>query len=126
MFNVISHAGEGKDIWHPKVLMYNTKKKEESTVYTTAILSSRALKALPLKYDTKSVLLVEMQGKSSSNSIHELQHSRQHGGSDNDIALYRAYTTPFTCSFDLRLYPFDTQNCSMKFIMQVLHVDTRT
>ena len=40
-------------------------------------------------------------------------------GSENDLSLYRAYTTSFTCDFDMALYPFDIQTCSFVFVLQV-------
>ncbi|KAK7079135.1 hypothetical protein SK128_008292, partial [Halocaridina rubra] len=36
-------------------------------------------------------------------------------GDSNSVSIQRKYTTIFTCSFDLELYPFDEQRCDMHF-----------
>ena len=37
--------------------------------------------------------------------------------------LYRKYTIEFTCNFRLKRYPFDTQRCSMAYVLKSLHRD---
>ena len=39
-------------------------------------------------------------------------------GSNNAILLKREYYQEYSCEFDLRYYPFDTQMCEMIFQIQ--------
>ena len=42
-------------------------------------------------------------------------------GSENPIAMSRFYKTSFTCNFDLSWYPFETQKCSMIFVLEEVY-----
>ena len=38
-------------------------------------------------------------------------------GSENPLSVSRFYKTSFICDFDMAWYPFDTQKCSMNFVV---------
>ena len=39
-------------------------------------------------------------------------------GSENPIDMSRFYKTTYTCNFDMAWYPFDTQRCSMVYVLE--------
>ena len=39
-------------------------------------------------------------------------------GAENPIDMTRFYKTSYTCNFDMAWYPFDTQRCSMVFVLE--------
>ena len=39
-------------------------------------------------------------------------------GSENPLSVSRFYKTNFICDFDMAWYPFDTQKCSMNFVLE--------
>ena len=71
------------------------------------------------KYNDKSVITVNRNGTPTVSSLEEIQNDHVYKGEENELILSQVYTTKFICIFDLRMYPFDVQKCSMIFIMQV-------
>ena len=74
------------------------------------------------QYDAKSVITVEQNGAGDASPMDEIQNNFIYKGSENELILSRVYTTNFLCEFGLSRYPFDTQKCSMIFIMQVCDI----
>ncbi len=64
-------------------------------------------------------MTIERQGNATRSSLDELYHNEYYDGGENDINLFHLYTIEFTCEFDMAYYPFDTQKCSMIFVLQV-------
>merc|ERR1712214_277991 len=87
-------------IWYPQLTFYNTKDMEET------------------KYNDKSVITIQRNGTATISPLKALQNDHIYSGVENELILSQVYTTSFTCKYDMGSYPFDTQRCSMVFIMQ--------
>ena len=75
------------------------------------------------QYNDDSVITIQRNGTSQASSLASIQNNHLYSGSANDLILSQVYTTSFTCEYDMRAYPFDSQRCSMIFIMEVrLHI----
>ena len=72
-----------------------------------------------LQYNDDSVISIQRNGTSDASSLASIQNNHLYTGSANDLILSQVYTTSFTCEYDMRAYPFDSQRCSMIFIMEV-------
>jgi hypothetical protein len=72
-----------------------------------------------LQNDAKSSITVVRKGSYKISPSHELHNNHLYSGSENDIVISRVYQTSFICKFDMGYYPFDVQDCSMKFALQV-------
>ncbi|TRY70496.1 hypothetical protein TCAL_02367 [Tigriopus californicus] len=89
-----------KKIWIPEVLFFNTEEKEESI------------------NDEKSYITVARLGHFQESSYELLQNTHIYKGSENVLKISRVYTVKFLCEFDMNIYPFDSQQCQMQFIMK--------
>ena len=65
-------------------------------------------------------------GKATPSGIQELYNNHLYSGEENHLMLSRTFTTEFICSFQLENYPFDTQVCTMVFVMKVLKLSYST
>ena len=72
-----------------------------------------------LQYNDKSVITIQRNGTATISPLKALQNDHIYSGVENELILSQVYTTSFTCKYDMGSYPFDTQRCSMVFIMQV-------
>ena len=72
-----------------------------------------------LQYNDKSVITIQRNGTATVSPLQALQNDHIYSGVNNELILSQIYTTSFTCKYDMGLYPFDVQKCSMVFIMQV-------
>ena len=88
-----------KELWAPEVIFRNTEDNDRSKIDGESLI-----KALP---NTEYVF------KKSDKS--EVQNVYYFHGSENYLQLERTYKISFICSYDMALYPFDTQTCSMDF-----------
>ena len=50
---------------------------------------------------------------------HELHSNHLFRGRENKIYISRVYSADFECKFEMQYYPFDVQQCSMNFILEV-------
>ena len=81
-------------LWVPKVVFYNTKERLETLV------------------DGKTSMDVERRG-----NFTVAKNKLVFRGSENPLLVSRFYKTKFICDFDMAWYPFDTQKCSMDFVV---------
>ena len=86
---------EIKLLWIPKIVFYNTKKRLET------------------KVDGKTSVDVERMG-----NFTVAKNKLVFKGSENPLSVSRFYETNFICDFDMAWYPFDTQKCSMNFVLE--------
>ena len=82
-------------LWIPKVIFYNTKERLETLV------------------DGKTRMSVERIGNFTVE-----KNKLVFKGSENPLSVSRFYRTNFICDFDMAWYPFDTQKCSMDFVVE--------
>ena len=86
---------EMKLLWIPKIVFYNTKDRLETMV------------------DGKTSMDVERMGNFTVE-----KNKLVFKGSENPLSVSRFYKTNFICDFDMAWYPFDTQKCSMNFVVE--------
>ena len=85
---------EMESLWIPKIVFYNTKERLETLV------------------DEKSSMNVKRIGNFTA-----LKNKLVFRGSENPLTVSRFYKTNFICDFNMGWYPFDTQKCSMNFVV---------
>lgn len=85
-------------IWIPEVIFYNTKKKEVSL------------------NDQKAFATIHRNGSYTTSPRHQLQNAWIFRGGHNPITISRVYDSEFICEFNMAVYPFDSQKCSVIFI----------
>ena len=64
--------------------------------------------------DHKSSIIVKRERDGFPNDFTDLVAAELFYGYDNPFLYSRTYATKFECNFDLRSYPFDTQECVME------------
>ena len=93
------------------------RKPRLQTYFTDHINTCMTL--ILLQYNDKSVITIQRNGTATISPLKALQNDHIYSGVENELILSQVYTTSFTCKYDMGSYPFDTQRCSMVFIMQV-------
>ena len=96
--NVFQLDGQ-RSIWTPDIIFSNTKKSEQTDIDKKSMI--RVLPDKDFKY-TKSL-------KTENKNLYYFP------GSENVLELTRIYHVEFLCNYDMALFPFDTQTCSMNF-----------
>ena len=91
-------ADQSKGIWIPQIIFQNTKNYLKS------------------QSDDRAIVTVSRLGKFTSNSRSALENAFVFKGSENPITSSRVYYSDFLCDFDMAMYPFDTQKCSIKLV----------
>ena len=86
---------EVESLWMPKIVLYNTETRKETQV------------------DERAIVSVTRKG-----TYNELKNKRLFEGRENPLSMSRFYKTSYICNFDMRWYPFDTQVCSMEFVIE--------
>ena len=81
-------------LWVPKLVFFNTKERLETLV------------------DEKTSMYVERVGNFTT-----AKNRLVFKASENPLSATRFYKTNFICNFDMAWYPFDTQKCSMNFVV---------
>ncbi len=77
------------------------------------------LKLLPLLSSLlKAFVTIQRRGSYKVNLPSDLEIAHTYKGAENPIVMTRTYSTDFICEFDMSNYPFDTQLCSMVFVMK--------
>ena len=87
-------------IWMPEIVFYNTQKKLESL------------------NDDKAFAIINRHGNHTKSPNSELQNAYFYRGSENPITISRVYDAEFICDFNMAVYPFDTQKCSVVLILK--------
>ena len=64
-------------------------------------------------------MTIKRIGEATPSGTHELYNNYLYSGEENLLMLSRTFTTEFICNFQLEHYPFDTQVCTMVFVMKV-------
>ena len=82
-------------LWIPKIVFYNTKERLKTIV------------------DVETSMGVERMG-----NFTVAKNKLVFKGIENPLSVSRFYKTNFICDFDMAWYPFDTQKCSMNFVME--------
>ena len=89
---------ERKMLWIPNIIFKNTKNRLVSI------------------NDAKTFIAIDREGSFRWVDEHILHNVFLFEGSDNTIIMSRNYAEEFICDFNIAMYPFDIQTCSMDFI----------
>ena len=90
--NVLGN-NERNDPWVPVVIFDNHNKRKRVLI------------------DGNTSLVVRKEGNGTYNNLEELERATVFNGEENPFVYERSYSIPLECDFDLRSYPFDTQEC---------------
>ena len=101
--NVLTPA-QHHSIWTPNLIFYNTKSKKKSTLQDATI---RVL--------MNENITFEKADMASSNNVYLFR------GSENKMEISQVYDVYFICQYDMRNYPFDTQQCSVDIVLTAVH-----
>ena len=63
--------------------------------------------------DEQTSISILRKGGYQLNEITDLHEARIYKGSENELKYSRNYEMDFKCSYNLVLYPFDTQTCTI-------------
>ena len=96
--NVLQLEGQRK-IWTPDIIFTNTKNSDQSIIDEKS--SIRVLPDKDFFYEPSTFT--------------ERRNTYKFPGSRNFLELSRFYRIDFICNYDMALFPFDTQTCSMNF-----------
>ena len=100
--NVLSKE-EGSSIWVPKVIFHNTEETETSKLDTDSIIMIRA-------NENFTYTRTDMSNHQNIYIFH---------GEDTRAEMSRPYKTEFICLYNMAWYPFDSQTCSLDFLLDV-------
>ncbi|XP_045118515.1 uncharacterized protein LOC123508708 isoform X1 [Portunus trituberculatus] len=92
-FDTLIQEEETKGIWLPRVLLVNLEGGESKVLDQTVVVRTANQPVLPPVASVKRDLV--------------------YPGDVNNITIIQQYTATFTCLFDLYVYPFDVQECSI-------------
>jgi hypothetical protein len=86
-------------IWAPRLVFFNTEDKQATEI------------------DEKTFAAVLKNGSYEIASLSKVSNEHLFKGSENPIIMERSYSTKFICMFDMSVYPFDNQECSIILTM---------
>ena len=101
--NVLDHDDK-KSIWTPVIIFENTKASDRSKIDEESLI--RVLPHEKFKY--------------TASDIQNHENIYYFKGSENSLELSRTYRINFICSYDMALFPFDTQTCTMNFELNMV------
>ena len=65
-------------------------------------------------------MTIKRTGKHHVSALNNLHNNHLYLGKENDIDLSRKFTRQFICEYELQMYPFDSQVCSMVMVIKVM------
>ncbi|XP_023325929.1 uncharacterized protein LOC111699471 isoform X1 [Eurytemora carolleeae] len=95
-------AEEIQNLWIPLVLFENTETNEFT------------------KGDDDTELTVIREGNFTRSADTFTEEINIFSGKDNRITFRRVYTKTFKCVYELQMYPFDTQRCTVNMVLREL------
>lgn len=97
--NMLSRA-EQNSIWVPVLTFDNTEKKDFTL------------------NDELSYVIIQREGNQTRSKSDHLENIYIYEGADNALRQSRIYNNKFICVYYLREYPFDVQQCQLRFSMK--------
>ena len=85
--------------------------KERNDPWLPIVIFNNHNKRKRLLLDDNTSLVVRKEGNGSRNSYEDLERAWVFNGEENPFVYERSYSIDLECDFDLRNYPFDTQEC---------------
>ena len=93
--------------------------EERQLIWFPKIIFANNGEALRMVLDDKASIIVKREGEARPNELTALNAAELFKGQENPFHYSRTYSTKFECDFNLRYYPFDTQECVM--VLKVLN-----
>ena len=97
--NLISPEEAGS-IWFPKISFLNMASSEDSSEFT---------------WNYQYNIERNIENHFEPMDVTTVENAYVYSGSENRHFISREFTTLWLCQFDMRWYPFDTQECKMQF-----------
>ena len=89
-----------KSLWLPLITYANTAQKEMTT--------------LSIQKEWSTRLKVKRRGNLTRGSLDLVDEVEVFRGDENPLVMTQVYTKRFQCQYNFRLYPFDTQTCTIR------------
>ena len=114
--------------WDPRLSFHNLKTMSEGNILThnenkmiwvPTLVFSNTLNELVSLNDQKTVIFIERNGNFYNSDISELQNIEIFSGQENLVTMSRMYNIEFMCEYQLHMYPYDTQTCYIKMVMDI-------
>ena len=115
----------------PRLIYYNLKRdsnlnvlsqREKTSLWTPTLILSNTDSKETLKLEeltmVKVVANANFTHSKSDNSF--VQNTNIFSGEGNVMEMSQTFKTTFLCNYNMALYPFDTQTCTMDFIFPVV------
>jgi hypothetical protein len=118
-------ASKWKD---PRLTYHNLKKnsnlnvlsqKEQSSIWTPTLVlvNTQATETINQDKDTLTKVIANAEYSHTVSDITSIQNIFIFEGEENHLEMSRALETVFICKYNMALYPFDTQTCTMDFLL---------
>ena len=93
-------VGARESLWIPDVVFSNTQDKMETV------------------NDKKAYMTISRRGGFKREPSTTVENAFVYRGEDNPLRISRVYSSEFLCEFDMSVYPFDSQECQVVFVMK--------
>ena len=97
--NLISEE-EQEQVWFPKLVFVNELSEDDTLVF---------------KYNQEYALVRNPENKFDPIGVEEIDNMNIYAGDINKLYLRKDFVTVWMCEFNMKWYPFDTQECSMQY-----------
>ena len=108
--NLISDE-ESKKMWFPKTVFENIPSDED---------------IIGFKFNKEYAIMRNYENKHDPVGSAEIDNMNMYAGDINKHYLRKEYTTVWTCEFNMKWYPFDTQECKQKYMIAKKYQDFAT
>ena len=98
---------EQSSIWTPKLILMNTKARE----------------TIAQDKNSLTKIIANANYTFDISEEHVLKNIYIFKGKENEIEMSQAIETVFICKYNMAMYPFDTQTCTMDFLLPVVSDD---
>ena len=117
--------------WYdPRITFRNLKDQKEENIISLEESNHLWLPSLCFKnsnlgqrtkVDSETSFHIKKRGQYKYNEIREIHEDYIYEGIENPLVLSRYYTVALTCGFELKLYPFDHQECPIQLEVPFEH-----
>ena len=121
-------------VWYDYRLKYHNLKKEQSLnslsrgeidkLWIPYVVFSNTENSESTKGDDESEVTITREGDFTESSINVKEEINIFEGIENKITFQQVYSKSFKCVYQLQLYPFDTQKCTVEMEIRELERST--
>ena len=108
--NLISEE-EAKNMWFPNTVFYNVPSDDD---------------IIGFKFNQQHALVRNPDNMFSPVGVEEIDNMNMYAGHINKHFFRGEYTTVWMCEYNMKWYPFDTQECSMQYMIAKKYQDFAT